>query len=76
MAFMSNDNESQYEHMRIKKQRELDEFQTYLSDNMPRLWHTLYTGLITQGFEKNEAFSLLKCYILKDGMNGVNIHKD
>lgn len=43
---------------RIERQRQIDESQTFLSDNLPRLWKSLYDGLIREGFSDTQAFSL------------------
>lgn len=57
-------------------QRERDEAVTALLDMMPPLWWSLYQKSIEEGFKPDQAFSLVKCYVLRDGLNGVNVHKD
>lgn len=59
---------------RIKQQREIDEAVTLLVDHMPRTWRSLYLRLMEEGFNEEEALSLVKCFILKDATYGVHFH--
>lgn len=40
-------------------------------DGMPRIWWNLYQGLLSTGFQKTQAFSLLTAYILSQNPNGI-----
>lgn len=70
------DEELEAARSRVAKQRSLDEGSTILTDHFPTLWWGLYANLKERGFSEEQAFSLLKCYVLKDGINGVHVHQD
>jgi hypothetical protein len=38
----------------------------------PRLWWNLYQGALQTGFDKTQAFDLLKVYILGANSGGIN----
>lgn len=60
----------------IKALHDLDESTTLMASIMPTLWWNLKVNLVKDGFSEEEAMSLLRCYIFRDGMYGVHIHKD
>lgn len=47
-----------------QKQADLDQAIATVSENFPILWSSIYRGLQQQGFTENQAFELLKVYVM------------
>lgn len=59
----------------LQLQRQADEGRTFLTDHMPNLWRGLYERLQVLGFAEEQAFSLVRTYILAQAPAGVHVHK-
>ena len=64
------------DHAEYERKRKLDEALTIIHDILPSSWKSIYDRCIEEGFEKEQAFSILKTYILSQCPAGVHVHKD
>jgi hypothetical protein len=47
----------------VDKTAAMDQARTFVVDHFPRLWRGLYTGLISEGFSEQQAFTILLTYV-------------
>ena len=59
-----------------KAQRLRDEAFSMITEHYPAHWRGLYLKCLEEGFDKFEALSLVKVYILMGAPYGVHVHKD
>lgn len=52
--------------------RKLDENTSFMTDHFPRLWRRFFERLKEEGFDNEEALSILKTYIISRGTNSSN----
>lgn len=75
-AYDDEQEQEAWRKLQSQQMRNFDEGVTIIVDNYPRIWHRLFRNLITEGFNDSQAMSLVKCFIMKDCLYGVHIHKD
>lgn len=51
--------------MTPEEKASFDQSSALIADSFPPLWRRLYTGLIEEGFTKDEALELVKAFIQK-----------
>jgi hypothetical protein len=49
--------------MTPEERAEFDQSSALVADSLPPMWWRLYTGLIKEGFTKEQAMELLKTFI-------------
>lgn len=54
-----------------EKRAKYDQSIAEISEMLPAMWFSMYNGLKKAGFQQNEAFDLLKTYIISSNVNSV-----